>query len=321
MNDKLSIIVPCYNEEKMIHLFYHEVKKHINELNISYEMIFVNDGSKDKTIDEVEKLHEIDKNVALISFSRNFGKESAMFAGLEYAKGEMVVIMDADLQHPPMLLKEMVRLINEEGYETVAAYRHGRRNSKGQKEPLLRTIYSKIFYRFINKMSDVTLKEGATDYRMMTRKVVDALKSLKEYNRFSKGLFEWVGFKTKYIPYQNVERVAGTSTWSFGNLFNYALEGITSFSVVPLRLASVLGLLCASISFIYMAYVIIFKMINPELGVEGWPTLVSITLFLGGIILISLGLLGEYIGRIYNEVKRRPIYIVENQLNSEIHGE
>jgi glucosyltransferase len=316
MNKTLSIIVPCYNEEKTVKLFYEDVKKSILPLEMDYEIIFINDGSKDRTIEEVRKLHQMDSHVALISFSRNFGKESAMFAGLEYSQGDYVVIMDADLQHPPHLIPEMVRLIEEEGYETVAAYRE---EGKGKRDPLFRRLYSKLFYRFINRMSDVHLTRGATDFRMMTRKVVNTLKELKEYNRFSKGLFEWVGFNTKYLPYQNVERVAGKSTWNFFKLFNYALEGMTSFSVVPLRLSTYLGLLSASGSFVYMMVVIIRKLTSPTSAVEGFPTLISVILFLNGIILICVGVLGEYIGRIYSEVKQRPIYIVEHQLDSNIH--
>ncbi|ERJ12024.1 glycosyltransferase family 2 protein [Haloplasma contractile] len=321
MNKKirLSIIVPCFNEGKSIDLFYKGVKRHINDLDVNYELIFINDGSRDDTKERVELLHEQDPKVALIDFSRNFGKEAAMLAGLHFSKGEYVVIMDADLQHPPQLLKEMVDTLNLEPYDAVAAIRRNNK-TKGKGDPLLRRIFSKNFYLFVNKMSDVDLKEGATDYRMMKRKVVNSLLAIKEYNRFSKGLFEWVGFKTKYIEYRDVERVAGKSSWSYFSLINYAIEGITSFSTVPLKFASLIGVLSAFVSFLYLAFVITDKVINGN-DVSGWATIVSLILFLGGITLISLGVLGEYIGRIYNEVKRRPNYIINEHLTSNVNHE
>ncbi len=309
MQEKISLVVPCYNEEKMVSLFYPEITKYMNQLTDSYEIIFINDGSKDQTLLELQKLTDIDNHVKVINFSRNFGKEAAMLAGLQNATGEYITVMDADLQHPPYLLKEMLRLIIEDGYDSVGAYRLGR-NSSHKNESFIRVLYSKLFYRFINKMSDVKIKENATDYRMMRRKVVNALLKLQEYNRFSKGLFEWVGFKTTYVGYENVERVAGRSSWNFFKLFNYALEGITSFSAIPLKLSGLLGLFSAFVSFVYMVYVIVDRIINGT-AVSGWATTVSLILFLGGITLISLGLLGEYIGRIYGEVKHRPIYIID----------
>lgn len=319
MNEKLSIIVPCYNEEKMIGLFYQVIMKYLKILDCEYEIIFVNDGSLDNTWLELKKLVTEDKCLKVISFSRNFGKEAAMLAGLRSSSGDYVAIMDADLQHPPHFLEEMLRLIRDEDYDTIGAYRLGRTKSN-KNESLIRVLYSKLFYRFINKMSDIKIKENATDYRMMRRKVVNALLELKEYNRFSKGLFEWVGFKTKYIGYENVNRVEGKSSWSFIKLFNYALEGITSFSIIPLKLSSLFGLCSAFIAFIYMVYIIFDRVINGT-EVSGWATIVSISLFLGGITLISLGLLGEYIGRIYGEVKQRPIYIIDEVIEGKKNEE
>jgi len=310
MKELISLVVPCYNEEKMLPIFYEEITKFTETLpDYDFEFVFVNDGSKDKTWFELIRLTNLDTRVKAINFSRNFGKEAAMFAGLNSATGDYVAIMDADLQHPPYLLVEMLRLIKEEGYDSVGAYRLGR-TKKNRSESLLRVMYSKLFYRFINKMSDVKIKENATDYRLMKRKVVNALLKLQEYNRFSKGLFEWVGYKTTYVGYENVERKVGKSSWSFFKLFNYAIEGITSFSIVPLKLSGILGFLCAIVAFLYMVYVIIDRIVNGT-EVSGWATIVTLILFLGGIMLISLGLLGEYIGRIYKEVKGRPVYIID----------
>ncbi|QVK17399.1 glycosyltransferase family 2 protein [Mycoplasmatota bacterium] len=315
MKEKITLVVPCYNEEKMIPIFYQEITRYMHEFtNYDYEILLVNDGSKDNTWLELKKLTTSDKHIKAINFSRNFGKEAAMLAGLTESSGDYVVVMDADLQHPPHLLAEMLRLIKEEGFDSVGAYRLGR--SKNHKsESFFRVLYSKLFYRFINKMSDVKIKENATDYRMMRRKVVDALLELQEYNRFSKGLFEWVGFKTTYVGYENVNRVVGSSSWSFFKLFNYAIEGITSFSSIPLKFSGILGVFSAFLSFVYMVYIIVDRIVNGT-EVSGWATIVSIILFLGGITLISLGLLGEYIGRIYGEVKHRPIYIVDEIVNN-----
>lgn len=310
MKEKISLVVPCYNEEKMIPLFYQEMTQYMQVFsNYDYEIIFVNDGSKDTTWEKLQEITALDNRLKAINFSRNFGKESAMLAGLTEAKGDYVAVMDADLQHPPHLLEEMLRLIKEDGYDSVGAYRLGRTKNR-KSESFIRVMYSKLFYRFINKMSDVNIKENATDYRMMRRKVINALLKLQEYNRFSKGLFEWVGFKTTYVGYENVNRVAGKSSWSFFKLLNYAIEGITSFSIIPLKLSGLLGLLSAFISFLYLIYIVYDKLRygNPT---SGWPTIVSLILFLGGIMLIFLGVLGEYIGRIYKEVKNRPIYIVD----------
>lgn len=304
----LSVVVPCFNEEKMIFSFYQELIKNIKEIkDLNYEVIFVNDGSIDNTWEEIKALTIKDNHIIAMGFSRNFGKEAAMLAGLNKAKGDYVVIMDCDLQHPPHLLPQMVHLLRVEGYDAVGTYRNGRMKSK---KSFLRGFYSKLFYRFINNMSDIKIKQNATDFRMMKRKVVNALLQLPEYNRFSKGLFEWVGFKTTYLGYDDIERTEGKSSWSIIKLFNYAIEGITSFSTVPLKLSGLLGLLCAFVSFVYMVYVIIDRIVNGT-EVKGWATTTSLILFLGGITLISIGLLGEYIGRIYNETKKRPLYIID----------
>lgn len=315
MFETLSIVVPCFNEEQMVSQFYQETLIYIKELAINYEIIFVNDGSSDNTWNEIKQLNIIDNNIKAINFSRNFGKEAAMLAGIRSAKGDYVVIMDCDLQHPPHLLPKMYYLLKNEAYDAVGAYRLGRTNNK-RNESFIRILYAKIFYKFINKMSNINIKTNATDYRMMKRRVVNALLEINEYNRFSKGLFEWVGFKTTYVGYEDVKRVQGKSSWSFMKLFNYALEGITSFSTVPLKLSGLLGLLCASLSFLYMVYVIFDRIVHGT-KVSGWATTVSLILFLGGIMLISLGLLGEYIGRIYSEVKKRPIYIIDEIINKE----
>lgn len=316
MKKRVSIIVPCFNEEQTVELFYKAVTSELHTLNQPYELIFVDDGSKDLTSEKVKLLRTRDKRIALIRFSRNFGKEAAMLAGLRAAKGDYVVIMDADLQHPPSLLGEMIETLESGEYDTVAAFRV---SGKKNRESLLRRMYSRLFYSLINRMSDIELRSGSTDFRMMTRKVVDSLLQLNEYNRFSKGLFEWIGFRTKYISYENVERVAGRSRWNVFKLFSYAMEGITSFSIVPLRFSMVIGFISASLSFLYMVYVIIRKLVIPSSAIEGFPTLLSFILFLGGLILISLGVIGEYLGKVYQEVKNRPHYIISEWWQS--HGD
>lgn len=316
MKKRVSIIVPCFNEEQTVELFYKAVTSELNTLNQPYELIFVDDGSKDLTSEKVKLLRTRDERIALIRFSRNFGKEAAMLAGLRAAKGDYVVIMDADLQHPPSLLGEMIETLESGEYDTVAAFRV---SGKKNRESLLRRMYSRLFYSLINRMSDIELRSGSTDFRMMTRKVVDSLLQLNEYNRFSKGLFEWIGFRTKYISYENVERVAGRSRWNVFKLFSYAMEGITSFSIVPLRFSMVIGFISASLSFLYMVYVIIRKLVIPSSAIEGFPTLLSFILFLGGLILISLGVIGEYLGKVYQEVKNRPHYIISEWWQS--HGD
>lgn len=301
---KLSIIVPCFNEEESIPYFYDEVKKVTNNMDIKLELIFVDDGSRDKTL-EVIKSKTDDKEVKYISFSRNFGKEAAMYAGLSMASGDYVTIMDADLQDPPSLLPEMVRLIEEEGYDCVATKSTSRNGYS-----FLRKTFTKWFYDIIGKMSKTEMVPGARDYRLMTRQMVDAVLSMKEYNRYSKGLFSFVGFKTKWIEFENKERVAGTTKWNFWKLFSYALDGIVGFSTAPLTMAAFIGVLFCLIAFI-MIIVIIVKTLAFGDPTSGWPSLACIIFMVSGIQLLCLGVIGEYLAKMYLEVKQRPIYIIK----------
>lgn len=305
MDEKISIIVPCYNEQETVNRFYEEIKRVTdNILGYTFEFIYVNDGSKDQTASFVKKLHDEDKRVCLIDFSRNFGKEAAMLAGMEQATGEAIVIMDVDLQDPPELLPQMIKLY-EDGYENIYTRR---RNRDG--EPPIRSFFANLFYKLINQMSDVEIIDGARDYRLLSRRAVDELVKLKEANRFSKGLFQWVGYDSICLEFDHIERVAGETKWNFMKLVDYAIEGITAFSNAPLRFATYTGIMIAVFSFLYLLYILVDTMMNGN-STAGWPSLVCIILFLGGIQLIFLGVIGEYIGRIYNEVKERPIYIVK----------
>jgi len=301
---KLSIIVPCFNEEESIPYFYDEVKKVTKNMDIKLELIFVDDGSRDKTL-EVIKSKTDDKEVKYISFSRNFGKEAAMYAGLSMASGDYVTIMDVDLQDPPSLLPEMVRLIEEEGYDCVATKSTSRNGYS-----FLRKTFTKWFYDIIGKMSKTEMVPGARDYRLMTRQMVEAGFSMKEYNRYSKGLFSFVGFKTKWIEFENKERVAGTTKWNFWKLFSYALDGIVGFSTAPLTIAAFIGVLFCLIAFI-MIIVIIVKTLAFGDPTSGWPSLACIIFMVSGIQLLCLGVIGEYLAKMYLEVKQRPIYIIK----------
>ena len=306
--DKISVIVSCYNEEKALPLFYEEmerVRKQDFENIAEFEYIFVNDGSKDKTLEEIKNLRKNDNKVRYISFSRNFGKEAAMYAGLESATGNLVTLMDADLQDPPALLKKMYDIIKNEGYDTVATRRVTRKG-----EPPIRSFCARVFYKIINKMSSIEMVDGARDYRLMKRKVVDAIISLKEYNRYSKGLFSFVGFNTKWIEYENIERVAGETKWSFWKLFKYAIEGITAFSTTPLILSSLIGLIFCLIAFIAIIFIIIKTLIYGD-PTSGWPSLACIIVFVSGIQLFTIGIIGQYLSKTYLEVKNRPIYIIK----------
>lgn len=305
MKKILSIIVPCYNEELALPFFYQEIDKVSKELKeLNFEFIFINDGSKDKTLEVLKEYHQKDKRVRYISFSRNFGKEAAMYAGLEHAKGDYVTIMDADLQDPPSLLKEMYRLAEEEGYECIGTRRVTRKG-----EPPIRSFCARMFYKIINRLSKVEMVDGARDYRFMSRKMVNAILELKEYNRYSKGLFSFVGFKTKWLEYENINRVAGETTWSFWKLFVYALDGITAFSTVPLVLAAVLGFIFCLISFIMIIVIVIKTLVYGD-PVNGWPSMVCIIFLCSGIQLFCMGIIGQYLSKTYLETKRRPIYIV-----------
>ena len=304
--EKISIIVPCYNEEESMPLFYDEICKVASEFKkVDFEFIFVNDGSRDRTLEIARELSSKDKRVRYISFSRNFGKEAAILAGLDYSVGDYVAIMDADLQDPPSLLFEMYDGIKNEGYDCVATRRVSRKG-----EPPIRSFFAKCYYKLINKISKTEIVDGARDYRLMTRQMVNSILELKEYNRFSKGIFSWVGYNTKWLEYKNVERVAGTTKWSFWKLFLYSLESIVAFSTVPLAIASVMGLLFFLISMIMIVFIIV-KTITIGDPVAGWPSLVCIIFFVSGVQLFGIGVIGQYLSRLYLEVKNRPVYIVK----------
>lgn len=306
--EKISVIVSCYNEEKALPFFYEEmerVRKQDFDGIIDFEYIFVNDGSKDNTLKVIKELRQKDNKVRYVSFSRNFGKEAAMYAGLESSTGDYVTLMDADLQDPPALLKQMYDTIVNEGYDCVGTRRVTRKG-----EPPIRSFFARIFYKIINKISNTEMVDGARDYRLMKRKVVDAIISLKEYNRYSKGLFSFVGFETKWIEYENVERVAGETKWSFWKLFKYALEGITAFSTTPLIISSLIGLLFCLVAIIAIIFIIGRTLIYGD-PTSGWPSLVCIIVFVSGVQLFSIGIIGQYLSKTYLEVKKRPIYIIK----------
>lgn len=307
----LSIIVPCYNEQENIVDFYDELLKneaYFKSHDVDMEIIYVNDGSKDGTVAEVKKLHERDERVHLINFSRNFGKESAMIAGLERAKGDFVAIMDCDLQDPPALLPQMYEAIVNDGYDSVATRRVSRKG-----EPPIRSFFARMFYRIINRMSKTEIVDGARDYRLMTRQFVDAVLSMGEYNRFSKGIFGWVGFKNKWIEFENVERQKGETKWSFWKLFLYALDGIVAFSTAPLAIASFMGVLFCLLAFIFIIFIIVRKLMFGD-PTSGWPSLVCIISFVSGVQLFCIGIVGQYLSKTYLEVKKRPLYIVKEEL-------
>lgn len=302
----VDIIVPCYNESEGLSMFYEETSKIVNTIdNYLFNYIFIDDGSKDDTYKGILELAKLHNEVKYISFSRNFGKEAGMYAGLKYSSSEYVIIMDADLQHPPTLIPKMIEGI-EEGFDCVAARRV---NRKG--EAPIRSLFSKAFYKLSNNMTDITLVQGAVDYRIMSRQMVNAVLDLAEVQRFSKGIFEWVGFKTKWLPYENIERTVGTTKWSFWGLFKYAIDGITAFSVTPLRIVTGCGFAISLGAFIYIIITII-QTLAFGIKVPGYVTTLSAVLFLGGIIEFSIGILGEYIGHIYVESKNRPIFITKD---------
>lgn len=301
----VDLVVPCYNEEEGLAIFVNETTKVVNSIKgYNFTFILVNDGSRDNTYGVMKKLAGEYKNVKYISFSRNFGKESAMYAGLKNSTADYVVVMDADLQHPPKMLLDMCKAM-EEGYDCCAAKRTSREG-----ESKIRSWFSQNFYKISNQISEVKMPYGAVDYRMMSRQMVDAVVSLGEVQRFSKGLFSWVGFETKWIPYENVERTIGTTKWSFWGLFKYAIDGFASFSVAPLRWLSALGFGISTIAFIYIIITLVQTLIF-GISVPGYVTTLCAVLFLGGIIELSIGILGEYISRIYMESKHRPIYLVK----------
>lgn len=309
--EKISIIVPCYNEEEALPLFYKEINKVSETMDEEFEFIFVNDGSKDKTLEVIKNLSTLDKRCNYINFSRNFGKESAMYAGLELSTGDYITLMDADLQDPPSLLPKMLKLIKEEGYDSVGTRRVTRKG-----EPPIRSFFARMFYKIINKMSKVEMVDGARDYRLMTRQMTDAIINLKEYNRYSKGLFSFVGFNTKWLEYENVQRVAGETKWSFWKLFLYAIDGIVAFTTAPLTIAAIMGLIFCLIAFI-MIIVIIVKTIAFGDPTSGWPSLACIIFLVSGVQLFALGIIGQYLSKTYLETKKRPIYIIKETNISE----
>ncbi|MCR4754463.1 MAG: glycosyltransferase [Lachnospiraceae bacterium] len=306
----LSVIVPCYNEEENIRYFYDELNKNANffkEKALDIEIIYVDDGSKDGTVREIKALNETDNRVKLVSFSRNFGKEAAIYAGFEKSKGDYAVVMDADLQDPPALLPEMFEYI-EQGYDSVATRRV---NRKG--EPPIRSFLARKFYKIMNKISKTDIVDGARDYRLMTRQVVNAILSMGEYNRFSKGIYGWVGYKTKWLEFENVERAKGETKWSFWGLFLYSIEGIIAFSTAPLAIASFLGVLFCVLAFVLIIFILI-RSIFWEDPTSGWQSLVCIISLISGVQLLCLGILGQYLSKTYLEVKNRPKYLVKEEL-------
>jgi len=303
--DKISLIVPCYNEEEVLPILYDEVNAVTRVMKEQeFELLFVDDGSKDNTLDILKQLHEKDERVKIISFSRNFGKEAAIYAGLQNAAGDYVALIDADLQDPPKLIPEMYSAIKNDGFDCVATRRATREG-----EPPIRSLFARAFYKLMNKMSKTETVDGARDFRLMSRKVVDAVLSMGEYNRFSKGIFGWVGFKTKWISYENIERAAGTTKWSFWKLLIYALDGILAFSTVPLIISSFVGLLFCFAAFVMIIAIIVKTSVVGE-PVAGYPSMVCIMFFIGGVQLFCFGILGQYMSKMYMEGKKRPIYIV-----------
>ncbi len=303
---KLTLVVPAYNEQDAIPLFYEEALRVEGELpGVEVEYLFIDDGSRDQTMEVLRQLHAQDPRVHYVSFSRNFGKEAAIYAGLENAKGDYVAILDADLQDPPSLLPEMLHAIQEEGYDCVGSRRVTRKG-----EPPIRSFFARMFYRIMNKISSADIVDGARDFQLMNRKVVNAILSMGEYNRFSKGIFGWVGFRKKWLEYENIERAAGETKWSFWKLFVYALDGIVAFSTTPLVIASVMGMLFCMVAFIAIIFIIVRTLIFGD-PTSGWPSMVCIIMFIAGIQLLCMGILGQYLAKTYLETKRRPLYLVE----------
>ena len=306
----LSVIVPCYNEEESVADFYAELMKNeafFREKELEVEILYIDDGSRDNTAAEVKKLREADQRVRLISFSRNFGKEAGMYAGLEKSRGDYVVMMDVDLQDPPSLLPQMYSYI-EQGYDSVATRRVSRKGA-----PPIRSLFARMFYRLMKHISRTEIMDGARDYRLMTRQMVDAILQMQEYNRFTKGIYGWVGFRTKWLEYENVERAKGETKWNFWKLLIYSLEGITAFSTVPLSIASVMGVLFCVLALILIVFIVVRTSIFGD-PVSGWPSLVCIISLISGVQLFCMGIIGQYLAKTYLEVKRRPIYIVREEL-------
>ncbi len=312
---KITVIVPCYNEEQAIHYFYEEMERIAAQMpENTFEYVFVDDGSRDGTLRCMRELRKKDQRVKYVSFSRNFGKEAAIYAGLTHATGDYVAIMDADLQDPPSLLPEMYRAVTKEGYDSAATRRVTRKG-----EPPIRSFFARCFYRMMNRISDVELMDGARDYRLMSRQYVDALLSLQEYNRFSKGLFGWVGFRTKWIEFENVERIAGETKWSFWKLFKYSLDGIVAFSSTPLYISSVLGAGMCGVAVLAILFIIIRQLLFGG-SAYGWPSMACIVILIGGLQLLCIGILGLYLSKAYLEVKNRPVFIAKETATDEEEG-
>ena len=302
---KISLIIPCFNEEEVLGILYDELNKVTNQMDgYEFEFLFIDDGSKDKTLSVLKDFSEKDDRVVYLSFSKNFGKEAAMYAGFCNATGEYVAVMDADMQDPPSLLPEMMTYLESGEYDSVATRRVSR-----QGEPKIRSFFARKFYKLINRISDADIVDGARDFRLMKREMVDAIVAIGEQNRFSKGIFGWIGFKTKWLPFENVERAAGETKWNFWGLFKYSLDGIFNFSQAPLQIASFIGLLFTFISFIAIIFIMVRKFIWGD-PVEGWPSLACIITFIGGVQLFCMGIMGQYLAKTYVEVKKRPHYIV-----------
>jgi glycosyltransferase involved in cell wall biosynthesis len=303
--EKITAVVPCYNEQESIPHFYQEIVKVADLMDhVSFEFLFVDDGSKDKTLEILRELAGKDKRVRYLSFSRNFGKEAAIFAGLKESSGDYVALMDADLQDPPSLLPEMYEAVAKEGYDNA-----GTRRVSREGEPPIRSFFARQFYRMINRLSQTEIVDGARDFRLMRRSMVDAILSMPEYNRFSKGIFGWVGFSTKWFEYKNIQRIAGTTKWSFWKLFKYSLEGIVAFSTAPLALASWMGILFCFLAFLLIIFILIRTLMYGD-PVSGWPSLACLITFIGGIQLLTMGITGQYLAKTYLETKNRPVFIV-----------
>lgn len=310
MATMLTVVVPCYNEERALPYFMPEIQRVAAQMaakQVELEILMVNDGSKDGTLNLLRQYAKQYENVRYLSFSRNFGKEAAMYAGLEHARGDYVAIMDADMQDPPALLPQMYDILQTGEYDSVATRRVTRKG-----EPPIRSFFARMFYKLMRRISDADIVDGARDYRLMNRPMVDAILSMKEYNRFSKGIFGWVGFRTHWLPYENVERVAGETKWSFFKLFRYSLEGIVAFSTAPLAIASVVGLLVCLVAAVALVVVLVKTLAFGD-PVDGWPSMMCIILFLGGIQLLTMGIMGQYLAKTYLETKKRPIYILGEQ--------
>lgn len=301
---KISLIVPCYNEEDALPIFCAETVKILKDMSVDYELLCIDDGSKDGTLQILEDLSKKNERIKYISFSRNFGKEAAMYAGFCNATGDYVAVMDADMQDPPSLLPQMYAILEEGEYDSVATRRIDRKG-----ESKIRSWFARQFYKIINMISDADVVDGARDFRLMKREMVDAIVSMSEYNRFSKGIFGWIGFKTYWLPFENVERVAGTTKWNFWGLFKYAVSGIINFSETPLDIASGFGLVMTIVAFVMLIFIIVRKLIFGD-PVAGWASTMSVIIFIGGIQLLCLGIIGQYLGKTYIETKKRPQYIV-----------